>query len=222
MSSQTEENYLKAIFKLSEKTEGLVSTNAIATVMNTAAASVTDMAKRLSKNGYLHYEPYRGVRLSEQGENVARGMIRKHRIWEVFLCDKLNFNWEEVHEIAEHLEHIPSDELINRLEHYLGYPKFDPHGDPIPDQDGHFINRALCPLTDLNVGAEGVIIQVGEHSKSFLNYLNQLNLLLGTKVTILDKFDFDGSVKVRYKNNLEQIITQQVGCNLLVEENNEI
>lgn len=219
MISQAEENYLKAIFKLSEKTEGSISTNSIAMEMKTAAASVTDMVKRLAKNGFIKYEPYRGVRLSPKGDKIARNLIRKHRIWEVFLFDKLNFTWAEVHDLAEHLEHIQSDELINRLEHLLDYPKFDPHGDPIPDKDGKFAEREQKPLSELAIGESGVIVGVREHSKPFLSYLEQFGLVLGTEVTLLEVYDFDSSIKIMINQSQEHTITQKVGNNLFVKEN---
>lgn len=218
MISQTEENYLKAIFKLSEKTEGSVSTNAIAAEMNTAAASVTDMVKRLSKNDFIIYERYRGVQLSPQGDAIARNLIRKHRIWEVFLFDKLNFTWAEVHDLAEQLEHIQSDELIDRMEALLGFPKFDPHGDPIPDKNGKFAEREQKPLSELAIGGTGIIVGVREHSKEFLHYLEHFGLILGTEVSLLAVYDFDSSLKIKINNSVEQMITQKVGNNLFVKK----
>ena len=219
MISQAEENYLKAIFKLSEKTEGSISTNAIAGEMKTAAASVTDMVKRLSRNGFIIYERYRGVKLSPKGDTIARNLIRKHRIWEVFLFDKLNFTWVEVHDLAEQLEHIQSDsdELINRMEAFLEFPKFDPHGDPIPDKNGKFAEREQNPLSELAIGETGIIVGVREHSEAFLNYLEQFGLILGTEVVILETYDFDSSLKIRINDSVEQMITQKVGNNLYVK-----
>ncbi len=218
MLSQAEENYLKAIFKLSEKQEGSISTNSIATEMKTAAASVTDMVKRLSKSGCIHYEPYRGVTLSEKGDAIAKNLVRKHRIWETFLFDKLNFTWDEVHDLAEQLEHIQSDELINRLDHLLDYPKFDPHGDPIPDKDGNFALREQYPLSDMDTDSESIIIGVREHSKTFLNYLEKTGLLLGADIKLLEKFEFDNSMRILINQTKEQTITQKVSNNLFVKK----
>jgi len=218
MISQAEENYLKAIFKLSEKKEGSVSTNAIAMEMKTAPASVTDMVKRLAKNGFINYEPYRGVTLSKTGDKVSRNLIRKHRIWEAFLFNTLNFTWDEGHDLAEQLEHIQSDELINRLEHLLDYPKFDPHGDPIPDKDGNFAQREQKPLSEIGIGQSGVIVGVREHSKTFLLYLEQFGLVLGTEVQLLEVHDFDSSLTIKINKTQEQIITQKVGNNLFIKE----
>ncbi len=218
MISQTEENYLKAIFKLSEKTDGSVSTNAIANEMKTAAASVTDMVKRLAKNKFINYQRYKGVTLSEKGDAIARKLIRKHRLWEVFLYDKLNFTWDEVHDMAEQLEHIQSDELVNRMDKYLNFPKFDPHGDPIPDKDGKFASRKQIPMSEYPLGQVGIIVGVREHSKPFLQYLEQLNLVLGTKFCVLESFEYDGSLKIKIGNTKVETITQKVANNLFVIE----
>lgn len=138
MNTRTEENYLKAIYHLGENGALNVSTNAIAEVMNTKASSVTDMVKKLSEKAYVNYKKYQGVTLTKEGQKVAISIIRKHRLWEVFLVEKLNFTWDEVHEVAEQLEHIKSDKLIRELDVFLEFPSHDPHGDPIPDQDGNF------------------------------------------------------------------------------------
>ncbi len=219
MVSQAEENYLKAIFKLSEKSQGSVSTNAIAHEMNTAAASVTDMIKRLSKQKFIHYERYKGVNLLPKGDAIARKLIRKHRLWEVFLFDKLNFTWDEVHDIAEQLEHIQSEELVDRMDQFLGFPKFDPHGDPIPDQKGNFAKREQHPLSDISINITGVIVGVREHSKPFLQYLEQFNLILGTEITVLEQFDYDGSIRIKIGKDAEQTITQKVANNLFIKTN---
>ena len=131
MNSQTEENYLKAIFKIAENTNGKVSTNAIAEKLNTKASSVTDMIKKLAEKQLVMYEKYQGVKLTEDGEKIAIQIIRKHRLWEYFLVNTLDFKWDEVHEIAEELEHINSDALIDKLDKFLSFPQYDPHGDPI-------------------------------------------------------------------------------------------
>ena len=146
MPSNTIENYLKAIYKISEKEQKTVSTSAISNEMNTTSASVTDMLKRLSYKELINYKKYRGVTLTKEGNRIATNLIRKHRLWEVFLLKHLNFRWHEVHDIAEELEHIDSDDLIERLDGFLGHPKFDPHGDPIPNKDGKITLRSQIPL----------------------------------------------------------------------------
>ena len=205
--SYTEENYLKAIFKISEKEGKAASTNAISGEMQTSAASVTDMIKRLSEKELINYERYKGVTLTPSGNKLATSLIRKHRLWEVFLVEKLGFSWDEVHEIAEQLEHIQSIELVKRLDEFLGHPRFDPHGDPIPDADGNFAFRKQVPLNDLKPSESGVIVGVQDHSTSFLQYLDRLSLVLGTEVKVLEKFEYDESMKILL-NQKEMILSK--------------
>ncbi len=216
--STTEENYLKAIFKVSEKLQKPASTNAIATEIATSAASVTDMLKRLSEKGLLNYEKYKGVTLTDQGQQLATTLIRKHRLWEVFLVDKLHFSWDEVHEIAEQLEHIKSPELIVRLDEYLAFPKFDPHGDPIPDAEGNFTYRNQVLLHKLQTNEHGVVVGVQEHSPAFLQYLDRIDLRLGTQIEVLEHFEFDESIQVKLNNDRELLLSQKVCQNLFVTQ----
>ena len=215
--SRTEENYLKAIFQLCEQSEKPVATNAIAQAMDTSAASVTDMIKKLSKKEYIHYQKHKGVRLTDAGNTLATNLVRKHRLWETFLVKKLNFSWEEVHEIAEELEHIPSKKLIDRLDDFLGNPKFDPHGDPIPDAHGHFTFRKQIALPELEEGKEGILVGVQDDTTPFLQYLNKLNLTLGTKIKVIERFTYDGSTKILLNEEQEQILTDKVCSNLFVK-----
>src|SRR3984885_5178673 len=150
MNTFTEENYLKAIYHLSHES-GSVSTNQIAAALNTKAASVTDMLKKLADKALINYEKYQGVTLTSAGQKIALHIIRKHRLWEYFLVEKLNFKWDEVHEMAEEMEHISSVELIDRLDKFMDYPKHDPHGDPIPDSDGKFKVHDLKPVSAIEV-----------------------------------------------------------------------
>lgn len=216
--SYTEENYLKVILKLSFDADKPVSTNAISKSMQTSAASVTDMLKRLSEKKLIDYEKYKGVRLSKSGNKIATNLIRKHRLWEVFLVKKLNFNWDEVHDIAEELEHIPSNELINRLDLFLGQPKFDPHGDPIPDEHGNFTERQQTLLIGLEIGESGIVVGVQEHSSPFLQYLDRLKLGLGAHIQLLEKFEYDESIRVIINKKNEQILTQKVGANIFIQK----
>ncbi|MCO6487985.1 MAG: metal-dependent transcriptional regulator [Phaeodactylibacter sp.] len=216
--SHTEENYLKAIFKISERNGKPASTNAISTEMNTSAASVTDMVKRLSDKALIHYERYRGVTLTELGEETATHLIRKHRLWEVFLVDKLHFSWDEVHEIAEQLEHIKSAGLVERLDEYLGFPKFDPHGDPIPDADGNFVVRKQVLLSELKREEQGVVVGVQDHTTAFLQYLDRMELVLGTPVKLLEYFDYDESMRVLINGEREQVLSKKVCQNLFVQK----
>ncbi len=215
--SQTEENYLKAIFKISEKKGKAVSTNDVSKEIQISAASVTDMFKRLADKGLIDYQKHKGVKLTKTGNQLATNLVRKHRLWEVFLVDKLNFDWGEVHDIAEELEHINSDELINRLDKYLGNPRFDPHGDPIPDAQGNFEHRAQTPLAELEVGQSGVVVGVQEHSPAFLDYLNRLKLGLGSKISVEEVFDFDQSLRVKINGKTEHTFTSKVAVNLFIQ-----
>ena len=216
--SSTEENYLKAIFKVCERSDKPASTNDVAILLNTKAASVTDMLKRLSEKSLINYVKYKGVTLTYTGKKIATSLLRKHRLWEVFLTDKLNFGWEEVHEIAEQLEHIQSEELTNRLEEFLDHPKFDPHGDPIPDRKGKFEYRQQVLLADLNKNTNSVIVGVNEHGTEFLQYLEKLNLILGSKLVVLDTFTYDNSLLVQVNDQVEQTISAKVAKNIFVQK----
>lgn len=221
MISQTEENYLKAIYKISEKNKKAVSTNAISEKMKTSAASVTDMIKRLATKELVNYEKYKGVTLSESGNKHATNLIRKHRLWEVFLVDQLKFNWEEVHDIAEQMEHINSEALVDRLDNYLGNPKFDPHGDPIPNAEGRYTLRSQIALSELSVGDGGTLIGVKIHDRPFLEHLNSLNIKLGTQLSIKNRNSYDGAVTVVLDDNAEQMLSNKVSVNLLLRKNNQ-
>lgn len=195
--TQSEENYLKAIFTLSEDSEGAISTNDLAEKMLTKASSVTDMLKKLCEKELLEYQKYQGCALTNEGKSHALAIIRKHRLWETFLVDKLSFGWDEVHEIAEQLEHIQSTELTDRLDEFLGFPKVDPHGEPIPGKDGRIesvSNRIL--LSESVVGMKALVMGVEDDQTEFLQYLNKIGLHLGTQIEILDKLNFDGSIIV--------------------------
>ena len=188
MNTHTEENYLKAIYKLSDQGKTVVSTNSIAGSLHTKASSVTDMLKKLSEKKLINYEKYQGVTLTKAGAKIALKIIRKHRLWEVFLVDQLKFKWDEVHDIAEQLEHVVAPEMVNRLDKYLDFPKFDPHGDPIPDQNGVFSNRKEFSLADLKSDDRGIIVGVNDSSATFLQYLEKKKLVMGTTGKLLEKF----------------------------------
>lgn len=216
MHSFTEENYLKAIYHLSQKEGPVVSTNGISEYINTKAASVTDMLKKLADKKLITYIKYQGASLTESGQKVATTIIRKHRLWEVFLVEKLKFKWDEVHDIAEELEHINSTELINRLDKFLGNPRVDPHGDPIPDHKGNFNPQHLTTLAQMPVGSPGTISGVGEHSPAFLQYLERSGLTLGTQLTIQGVTEYDGSVSLLINNSTPITISRQVAKSILV------
>ena len=216
MTSLTEENYLKAIYKLNNSLEQGASTNAIADKMETKASSVSDMLKRLNSKDLINYKKYQAVSLTESGEKVAISIIRKHRLWEYFLVNNLNFGWDEVHDLAEQLEHIQSVELTNRLEEFLNFPTFDPHGDPIPDKEGKFPMKLNKTLAGCKVNESLVIIGVKDHSTEFLNYLDQLSIELGTIIIIKNINAYDQSLEVMI-NNKETHISTKVAENLFVK-----
>ena len=217
MLSQAEENYLKEIYSLEERFKKEVSTNSIAEKMETKASSVTDMLQKLSNKGLVVYKKYNGTRLSEKGKAKAILIVRKHRLWETFLVEKLNFLWDEVHDIAEQLEHIKSEKLTNRLEAFLEYPEFDPHGDPIPNVNGKIIKINNICLADLKIKEEGVFVGVKDSSDDFLKYLNKKNIAIGDKLKVLDIESFDNSVKID-NNSQELIISENVAKNLYLKK----
>lgn len=216
MFSFSEENYLKAIFHLEKKYSGGVSTNALAEEMDTKASSVTDMIRKLSDKDLVNYKKYQGVRLSKTGRQTAVEVIRKHRLWEVFLVEKLNFSWDEVHEVAEQLEHIRSEKLIDELDRLLDYPKRDPHGDPIPDSEGNFriSNRFL--LSELEKGQAGICVGVKDSSTEFLRYLDKNQIALGKEIKVLAVEDFDQSMLIS-TGGKELNISQSISTNLYLK-----
>lgn len=218
MLSLVEENYLKAIYHLSEGGREQVSTNAIADAIQTKPASVSDMIQRLDRKGVINYTKYQGVKVTEEGQNAALKVIRKHRLWEVFLVEHLNFSWDEVHEVAEQLEHIKSPLLIERLDAFLGYPKVDPHGDPIPDAKGVIRAKPQQPLHDLATGSDGVIMAVKDSSPAFLQHLDKLGAYLGARVKVIEKVEFDNSMQIQIDQSTAVFISNQVAQNILVQE----
>lgn len=213
MPSLTEENYLKAIYFLQHDPESKVTTNAIAQKMETKASSVSDMLKRLKEKELIHYKKYQAVSLTPVGQKVAISIIRKHRLWEYFLVEKLHFGWDEVHDLAEQLEHIESVELTNRLEKFLNYPKSDPHGDPIPDRNGKFPLELRELLSGRKAGEQVKIIGVKDHSTEFLNYLDQLTIRLGSDIKVLAINPFDQSLEIEV-NKRALHISNEVARNL--------
>jgi DtxR family transcriptional regulator, Mn-dependent transcriptional regulator len=214
--SASKENYLKAIFHLQSQ-DGVVTTNELAEELQTRAASVTDMLKKLKEQKLLIYERYRGFKLSADGRKVAVQIIRKHRLWELFMVEKLQFGWDEVHEIAEELEHISSKKLIDRLDEYLGFPKADPHGDPIPDSSGKFERVEQVNLLEVPLNQWAEISSVSNQSTEILELLRHKNLTIGTKLEIKKKFSFDNSLEVRVRNQSTITISEEVAKNIFVK-----
>lgn len=216
--SFTEENYLKAIFSIHLVNGGEgVSTNELSEQLNNKAGSVTDMLKKLAEKKLINYQKYRGVVLTGKGERMALAVVRKHRLWEVFLMEKLMFRWDEVHDIAEQLEHIRSDELINRLDEFLGRPRFDPHGDPIPDANGRLSAVKAVPLNQHRDKGNFVFVGVCEHSKAFLQHLTSVGLSIGDRLHVEEINAFDNSYKVKINKGTSQFFSNKVASNILVE-----
>lgn len=211
-----EENYLKAIYHLSEGGKKSVSTNDIAAEMKTKAASVSDMLRKLGEKEVIEYRKYYGLQITETGKRQALHTIRKHRLWEVFLVEKLNFAWDEVHEVAEQLEHINSSLLIQRLDAYLNYPKFDPHGDPIPDEFGDVRSRPRIQLNEMEIDQTGQIVAVKDSSAAFLRYLDKVGAYIGARIKVLDKVEFDGSLEILVDQKKTLFMSKDVAGNILV------
>lgn len=214
--TRSEENYLKAIYHLGSNQNKAVATNAIAQQMETKPSSVTDMIKRLSEKDLVNYRKYQGVTLTQQGRNAALSIIRKHRLWEVFLVEKLHFSWDEVHEMAEQLEHIKSEQLIDRLDEHLGFPKFDPHGDPIPSKSGVFKKSNKRLLIEVPLKTSGICVGVKDSSAAFLKFLDKNKIALGDKIVVLDREEFDGSLFIKIDQN-KMHISNQIASNLFIQ-----
>tara|TARA_B100000809_G_scaffold2552_1_gene2918 strand:- start:912 stop:1565 length:654 start_codon:yes stop_codon:yes gene_type:complete len=217
MFTLSEENYLKAIYHLESDSKKGISTNAIAKSLETKASSVTDMVKKLSEKEVVLYKKYQGVTLTEFGKKTAANIVRKHRLWEVFLVEKLNFSWDEVHDVAEQLEHIKSPKLINQLDALLGFPTHDPHGDPIPDKEGNvnIVDKIL--LSTLNKGESGVCVGVNDSSSEFLRFLDKKKITLGKIITVLEKEDFDDSLSIEIDGE-KLSISKKIANNLYIKK----
>jgi DtxR family Mn-dependent transcriptional regulator len=214
--STSEENYIKAIFHL-QREHSNVTTNAVADQLNTRPASVTDMMKKLKAKKLLHYQPYQGFRLSSDGKKVALDIIRRHRLWEYFLSEKLKFSWDEVHEVAEDLEHVSSKKLIDKLDAFLGFPRSDPHGDPIPDSLGKMENNELVCLTELAVNKPAQVQRVANQSADMLELLRDKHIGIGTKLEIKKRFSYDGSMEIKLKQHPSFTISKQLAENIFLD-----
>lgn len=218
MLSYTEENYLKTIYHLSGGGQKAVLTNEIATSINTKAATVTDMIKKLSAKELIEYEKYYGVNVTKKGKAIALSIIRKHRLWETFLVQKLGFQWDEVHEVAEQLEHIQSQLLIEKLDGFLGYPTADPHGHPIPDKNGRIKQEKQLLLTETELQKSYQMCAVKKGSPAFLQYLSKIGLQIGVPITVTERIEFDGSLEVSIQKGKSQLISREAAENILVKE----
>jgi len=214
--STSEENYIKAIYHL-QSHDSPVTTNELAHELKTKPASVTDMMKKLKLKKLLHYQPYQGFRLSNEGSRVALGIIRRHRLWEYFLAEKLKFTWDEVHEVAEDLEHVSNKKLIDKLDEFLGFPRVDPHGDPIPDANGRIeLSKKIC-LTTLPLNTPAIVISVSDQSSEILELLEHKKIRIGAKLEVKKKFDFDQSMEVRLGRQPVFTISKELAENIFVQ-----
>lgn len=216
MITKSEEDYIKEIYSLQEELQTEVSTNIIAEKINAKASSVTDMLQKLARKKLLVYKKYKGVKLNSTGNKIALSIIRKHRLWETFLVKKLNFTWDEVHEIAEQLEHIHSDRLIKQLDEFLNFPIVDPHGHPIPNSKGEFEKIKTILLNQLKIGSQGIFVGVKDSSDTFLKYLSANNLSIGCKIRVIHKETFDNSLKIEIENK-QFNISESVAKNLYLK-----
>ena len=217
MFTSSEENYLKAIYHLEIDVDKGVSTNAIAEKLVTKASSVTDMVKKLSEKELIIYKKYQGVSLTNFGKKTAANIVRKHRLWEVFLVEKLNFSWDEVHDVAEQLEHIKSPKLINQLDIFLGFPSQDPHGDPIPDKDGNLKVVEKSLLSTLLKNESGICVGVNDSSSEFLQFLDKKGITLGKQIKVLEKENFDGSLFITIDQK-KLSISNKIANNLYIQK----
>ena len=217
MFTLSEENYLKAIYHLELDADKGISTNSIAKKIETKASSVTDMVKKLSEKKVVVYKKYQGVTLTDLGKKTAANIVRKHRLWEVFLVEKLNFSWDEVHDVAEQLEHIKSSKLINQLDALLGFPTHDPHGDPIPDKEGNLNTIEKSLLSTLNKNESGVCVGVNDSSSEFLQFLDKKGITLGKQITVLEKEDFDDSLSILIDDK-KLSISNKIANNLYIQK----
>lgn len=213
--TSSEENYLKAVYHLQSE-DDKVSTNALAQKLNTRPASVTDMMKKLDAKKLLHYTPYYGFHLTDQGKKAALNIIRRHRLWEVFLSQKLGFEWDEVHSIAEELEHVSSKKLIDKLDAFLDHPDFDPHGDPIPDSRGKIKAPARHTIDTLPLHQPATVCRVANQSTGMLELIMHKNIRIGTRLEVKKHFEFDHSYELKLKSNTLITISEQLAKNIFV------
>ncbi len=217
MQTLSEENYLKAIYHLSNQSAGKVSVKSISETLSNNPASVVEMLKKLTDKKLIQYDKFKGAKLTEKGLKAALFIVRKHRLWEVFLQDKLGYNWDEIHEIAEQMEHIKDEDLVERLDKFLGFPEYDPHGDPIPKSNGQLPDIVKKLLTEVEVGRTCRVVAVKDTSTIFLQYLQQLSVSIGTKIKVINKIAFDGSVEVQIGKNYKTVVSKKFAENLLVD-----
>jgi DtxR family Mn-dependent transcriptional regulator len=216
MQTHSEENYLKSIYLLGQHGKDKVSVTALASALGNNPASVIDMLKKLTEKKLVEYDKFIGAKLSVTGNKTALLVIRRHRLWELFLQDKLGYTWAEVHEIAEQLEHVHHEELADRLDEFLGFPLFDPHGDPIPDKNGNFPELKSCPLSEYKKQERGSVVGLADMSTVFLKYLDKVGIHIGTEIKVLENNDFDNSLDIKINGKTKIHLSQQASQNILI------
>ena len=217
MDNISQEDYLTAIYRNLDDA-GEIKPNLLAEKLEISKASVTDMLRKLSRDGFVDYKKYKSIKLTNDGESYAKNMLRRHRIWEVFLHQTLGMSWDKVHDEAEKLEHSSSDELINRLEEFLDYPEVDPHGYPIPDKNGKIKkSKFVVAITELNENDTAKVIRVNDDVKNLLSYITKIGISLGKEILIKDKLEFDGSILIKINGN-EINLSNKVASNIFVEK----
>jgi DtxR family transcriptional regulator, Mn-dependent transcriptional regulator len=217
MDNISQEDYLTAIFRNLDDA-GEIKPNLLAEKLEISNAAVTDMIRKLSRDGFVDYKKYKSIKLTSDGESYAKNMLRRHRIWEVFLHQTLGMSWDKVHEEAEKLEHSSSNELINLLEEFLDYPEVDPHGYPIPDKNGRIKKtKYVVAITELNENDTAKVIRVNDDVKNLLSYITKIGISLGKEITVKDKLEYDGSILVRLNGN-DINLSNKVASNIFVEK----
>jgi DtxR family Mn-dependent transcriptional regulator len=217
MDNISQEDYLTAIYRNLDEA-GEIKPNLLAEKLEISNAAVTDMLRKLSRDGFVNYQKYKSIKLTNDGESYAKNMLRRHRIWEVFLNQTLGMSWDKVHEEAEKLEHSSSDELINLLEEFLDYPEFDPHGYPIPDKNGKIKkSKSVVAITELNENDTAKVIRVNDDVKNLLSYITKIGISLGKEIIIKDKLDYDGSILITINGN-DINLSNKVASNIFVEK----
>ena len=215
-SHHSEENYLKTLFKLENRKDKKVNNTALAKALGLNPATVLEMVRKLVDRKLVQLKPDKSILLTEKGKHRALLTIRKHRLWEVFLVDKMNYKWNEVHELAEQLEHIESTDLVDRLDNFLGNPSFDPHGDPIPDKNGKIKNNTSIPLANCTAGKNYIVVNLVDTSDSFLDYLGKLNIRPDVKFKLIEHNDYDNSSTILVQKTKFQL-SEKASSNILVQ-----
>jgi DtxR family Mn-dependent transcriptional regulator len=217
MYTLSEENYLKSIYRLAQQTNFKITPTAIAESLGNNPASVVDMIRKLTEKQLIAYDKKNGVKLTAQGLKDAVLIVRRHRLWEVFLLEKLGYHWDEIHDIAEELEHISNATLADRLDKFLGFPEYDPHGDPIPKANGKVPKPYSVTLTDLKSGDVCRVAAVRDTSSSFLQYLQKLDIGIGTRIQLIEKIPFDNSLVISISDKENTTVSQKFGENILID-----